>query len=98
MLGLIHLAVQMQLSRGSPAQILPLNAYESAVKPIESFSWTSWIVSKTVTAPLWWSMGKLGLVDSDSNMPESKAWKLASGSWVMMDSLKVRDLVYGDDI
>ena len=81
--------LQIHLSRATPAQLLPLTAFETSVKPVDSFSWASWFLSKTVTAPLWWSMSKLGLVDSSDSMPESKAWKLADGSWVMMDTLNV---------
>lgn len=47
-------------------------------------------MSKVVAAPLWWSMSKIGLVDNESGMTESKAWGFASGDWVMMGPLQVR--------
>lgn len=34
-------------------------------------------------------MGKIGLVDTESGMTEAKAWKLAQGDWVVLESLKV---------
>ena len=48
------------------------------------------MVSKLVAAPLWWSMSKIGLVNAQSGMSEAKAWSLAKGDWVMVDTLKVR--------
>lgn len=80
----------MQMSQAGPATIVPLKTFETSVKPINHFSWSRWIVSKVVAAPLWWSMSKIGLVDSESGMTESKAWGYAKGDWVMMGPLQVR--------
>lgn len=80
----------MQIPQVGPATIVPLKTFETSVKPINHFSWSRWIVSKVVAAPLWWSMSKIGLVDSESGMTESKAWGYAKGDWVMMGPLQVR--------
>lgn len=80
----------MQMSQVGPATIVPLKTFETSVKPINHFSWSRWIVSKVVAAPLWWSMSKIGVVDSESGMTESKAWGYAKGDWVVMGPLQVR--------
>lgn len=43
-------------------------------------------------------MSKIGIVDSDplQGMDEAKAWKVASGDWVMLDTLKVCDYIRDD--
>ena len=69
---------------------MPLSVFSTSQKPIDSFSYPRWIVSKLVAAPLWWSMGKLGVVDTEAGMSEEKAWKVAKGDWVVIDALKVR--------
>ena len=69
---------------------MPLSVFSTSPKPIDSFSYPRWIVSKLVAAPLWWSMGKLGVIDTEAGMSEEKAWKVAKGDWVVMDALKVR--------
>lgn len=68
---------------------MPVSSFLSSTKPIESYSLPGWIASKLIAAPLWWSMGKIGLVDQDGAMSEAKAWKLAQGNWVLLDPLKV---------
>ena len=79
----------MHLGQSSPAQLVPKATFLSSVKPISSFSWSSWLVSKLVAAPLWWSMSKIGLVESSGDMSEEKARKLADGDWVVMSTLQV---------
>ena len=69
---------------------MPLSVFNTSQKPIGNFSYPRWIVSKLVAAPLWWSMGKLGVIDTEAGMSEEKAWKVAKGDWVVMDALKVR--------
>ena len=80
---------QMELSLATPVQLIPLKAFMSSVTPIDSFSWPKWITSKLVGAPLWWSMGKIGLVDTQTSMTEARAWSFAKGDWVVFDTLKV---------
>lgn len=83
------MVLQMQMSQTSPPTILPLKTFQTSVKPVNHFSWPGWIISKVVAAPLWWSMSKIGLVDNETGMTESKNWAFASGDWVMMGPLQV---------
>lgn len=81
---------QLQLAQATPPQLVPLSTFLSSTRPIEHFSWPRWILSNLVSAPLWWSLGKMGLTENGSGMSEAKSWQFAQGDWVMMETLKVR--------